>query len=171
MKKSGDRVIGTSGQRRIAATASAFHAERIPTPVILSEAPRQTFPRVAEWRGVEGSLYSFISRCGIKVFSRELPEESVFRPASSGSFDSPSQMLGLAQDDSGRKHRLQKGSVLVWKPLCGVFRTVLATLREIFDENAYDRFLVRTCAARSVESYREFLHEREAVILRKPRCC
>jgi hypothetical protein len=48
---------------------------------------------------------------------------------------------------------------------------IIATLHEIFDEAAYDRFLVRTRAARSVESYREFLREREAVIVRRPRCC
>jgi hypothetical protein len=48
---------------------------------------------------------------------------------------------------------------------------VFATLREIFDESAYDRFLQRTQAARSVESYSAFLREREAGTLRKPRCC
>jgi hypothetical protein len=80
-------------------------------------------------------------------------------------------VLGLAQDDRGLERRLQEGSFQALKVLRGVFCTITATLREIFDENAYDRFLARTCAARSVESYREFLHEREAVIARKPRCC
>src|SRR5262245_29569934 len=47
----------------------------------------------------------------------------------------------------------------------------LATLREIFDESAYERFLSRTQTVRSVASYREFLREREATIVRKPRCC
>ena len=46
-----------------------------------------------------------------------------------------------------------------------------AALREIFDESAYDRFLVRTHASRSVASYRDFARERDAAMLKKPRCC
>jgi len=51
------------------------------------------------------------------------------------------------------------------------FKVLLATLREIFDENAYQRFLIRTGGVASVESYRVFLQEREAHIAQKPRCC
>jgi hypothetical protein len=50
-------------------------------------------------------------------------------------------------------------------------RTLLATLREIFDESAYDRFLLRNNAARSIASYRAFTRERDASMQRKPRCC
>ena len=50
-------------------------------------------------------------------------------------------------------------------------RTLRATLREIFDESAYDRFLLRTHASRSIASYREFTSERDAAIVKKPRCC
>jgi hypothetical protein len=50
-------------------------------------------------------------------------------------------------------------------------RTFRATLREIFDESAYDRFLVRTQASRSTASYRAFTRERDAAMLKKPRCC
>jgi hypothetical protein len=50
-------------------------------------------------------------------------------------------------------------------------RTLLAALREIFDESAYDRFLLRTSAARSIASYRAFTHERDASMQKKPRCC
>jgi hypothetical protein len=50
-------------------------------------------------------------------------------------------------------------------------RTLRATLREIFDESAYDRFLLRTHASRSRASYREFTRERDAAMLKKPRCC
>ena len=49
-----------------------------------------------------------------------------------------------------------------------MFRAVLC---EIFDESAYDRFLLRTNAPRSVTSYREFTRERDAAMLKKPRCC
>jgi hypothetical protein len=55
--------------------------------------------------------------------------------------------------------------------LRNVLRIIRAALREIFDESAYDRFLQRTKATRSFESYRAFTHEREAAIARKPRCC
>jgi hypothetical protein len=44
-------------------------------------------------------------------------------------------------------------------------------IREIFDESAYDRFLLRTNAGRSIASYRAFTHERDASMQKKPRCC
>lgn len=47
----------------------------------------------------------------------------------------------------------------------------LATLREIFDENAYQRFLLRTGSTASVQSYREFQREREVATATRPRCC
>lgn len=50
-------------------------------------------------------------------------------------------------------------------------RILLATLREIFDENAYQRFLVRTGNVVSVQSYREFQREREVLIANRPKCC
>lgn len=46
-----------------------------------------------------------------------------------------------------------------------------AALGEIFDESSYHRYLERTCSARSRESYRTFMREREAISARKPRCC
>jgi hypothetical protein len=56
-------------------------------------------------------------------------------------------------------------------PLANTWRILLAALREIFDENAYEHFLETNRVARSAASYREFLHEREAGIARMPRCC
>ena len=50
-------------------------------------------------------------------------------------------------------------------------QTIGAALREIFDESAYDRFLLRTHASRSIASYRAFTRERDAAMLKKPRCC
>jgi hypothetical protein len=52
-----------------------------------------------------------------------------------------------------------------------VARTLLAALREIFDESAYERFLLRTNAGRSIASYRDFTRERDSAMLKKPRCC
>ena len=46
-----------------------------------------------------------------------------------------------------------------------------ATIREIFDESAYDRFLARTHCERSVSSYRAFMRERENAMARKQKCC
>ena len=51
------------------------------------------------------------------------------------------------------------------------FSTVLAALREIFDESAYDRFLLRSNGIRNLTSYRDFMQEREAAMAKKPRCC
>ena len=52
-----------------------------------------------------------------------------------------------------------------------VMQTIRATFREIFDESAYERFLLRTHASRSVVSYRAFTRERDAAMLKRPRCC
>lgn len=51
------------------------------------------------------------------------------------------------------------------------WRLVLCVLREIFDENAYARFLAREGTASSRNAYAAFLREREAGIQRLPRCC
>lgn len=50
-------------------------------------------------------------------------------------------------------------------------RVLLATLREIFDENAYKRFLLRTGGSVSAQSYRAFMSERETAMAKRPRCC
>jgi len=52
-----------------------------------------------------------------------------------------------------------------------VTQTLRAVVREIFDESAYDRFLLRTNASRTIASYRDFTRERDAAMLKKPRCC
>jgi hypothetical protein len=46
-----------------------------------------------------------------------------------------------------------------------------SVLREIFDENAYARFLARTHMEQSRGSYRAFQAERDLATARKPRCC
>ena len=55
--------------------------------------------------------------------------------------------------------------------LSGFLKTVLAVLREIFDESAYARFLARRGAETSVAEYAEFLRETDQARARKPRCC
>jgi hypothetical protein len=49
--------------------------------------------------------------------------------------------------------------------------TAVATLREIFDEAAYARFLSRAGMVSSSESYAEFRRELEETKLRRPKCC
>jgi len=51
------------------------------------------------------------------------------------------------------------------------FRVLLATLREIFDEAAYQRFLTRGEVASSPAAYANFLRESETAKARRPRCC
>ena len=55
----------------------------------------------------------------------------------------------------------------VWK----ASRILLATLREIFDEAAYERFLRRTQMASSAKAYGEFRQEFEEIKVRRPKCC
>jgi hypothetical protein len=47
----------------------------------------------------------------------------------------------------------------------------LATLREIFDEAAYARFLGRAGMASSSEAYAAFRREFEEAKTRRPKCC
>lgn len=49
--------------------------------------------------------------------------------------------------------------------------TFRATLREIFDEAGYERFLRRNRLAACRDSYDEFLRESAARRERRPRCC
>ena len=70
----------------------------------------------------------------------------------------------LANAASGSSHNLLVGLRNAWDIL-------RSALREIFDESAYDRFLLRTNSAQSVASYRAFEREREDSIAQKPRCC
>jgi hypothetical protein len=57
------------------------------------------------------------------------------------------------------------------KRLVHIGRLILAMLREIFDEAAYARFLIRTNALASRQSYAAFCRERDATESRRPRCC
>jgi hypothetical protein len=50
-------------------------------------------------------------------------------------------------------------------------KVMLATLREIFDESAYRRFLERKQVVSSREAYAEFMQEYEVLRARRPRCC
>jgi hypothetical protein len=49
--------------------------------------------------------------------------------------------------------------------------TLMATLREIFDESAYKRFLSRNQRSSSSRAYAAFLREQENAKARRPKCC
>ena len=51
------------------------------------------------------------------------------------------------------------------------FAIVMDTLREIFDESAYARFLAHHQFPCGRSSYAAFLREQETVKARRPRCC
>ena len=51
-----------------------------------------------------------------------------------------------------------------------IIKTLISALREIFDEAAYARFLLRTKMASSPAAYDAFWRERESKAP-KPRCC
>jgi hypothetical protein len=50
-------------------------------------------------------------------------------------------------------------------------RIMLATLREIFDESAYERFLYREQISSSPAAYAAFRREFEEARTRRPKCC
>ncbi len=47
----------------------------------------------------------------------------------------------------------------------------MAVLREVFDESAYKRFLLRQQIVSSQSAYAQFLREQEVAKARRPRCC
>jgi len=49
--------------------------------------------------------------------------------------------------------------------------TIVATLREIFDESAYSRFLARRGLSSCPGAYAAFLREQEYLKARRPKCC
>jgi hypothetical protein len=49
--------------------------------------------------------------------------------------------------------------------------TFIATLREIFDESAYARFLAQHGMSSCPNSYAAFLREQEGIKARRPKCC
>ena len=57
------------------------------------------------------------------------------------------------------------------KEIATVCRVVMEALREIFDESAYARFLLRNRLPSGRSAYAAFLHEQELAKARRPRCC
>jgi len=55
--------------------------------------------------------------------------------------------------------------------LRGLFGLIVAVLREIFDESAYERFLDRSRLESSPKAYAIFRKENEQAKSRRPTCC
>jgi hypothetical protein len=90
----------------------------------------------------------------------ELQPASIGRPAaercSAGPFDfAQGSLTGVA--------------VPTW--FVGATRLLLCTLREIFDESAYTRFLARHGVTSCPSAYAAFLREQEMIKARRPKCC
>ena len=64
--------------------------------------------------------------------------------------------------------RLDSRGRLSLRELCGL---IVAVLREIFDESAYQRFLDRSRLESSSHAYAIFQQENEQAKSRRPRCC
>jgi hypothetical protein len=163
MKRSGDpviardRVIGGAADSdqdvMVEHTINLCHPERAGAR---AGAPNTRVFRVVGWSHATAS--------------RRTPAMSVPKHAASGS---SYESRGLASATVGRAftdHPIPR-SPSALALIAKAARTLLAALREIFDESAYDRFLLRTSAARSIASYRAFTHERDASMQKKPRCC
>ena len=95
----------------------------------------------------------------------ELPNCRIEEPA-------PRGRMALAQDgvlgQCAGKARVPQGRLdTLWR----VLALVRATLREIFDENAYARFLDRHALTPSRAAYAQFLRENARMRERRPRCC
>jgi hypothetical protein len=52
-----------------------------------------------------------------------------------------------------------------------IIATIAATLREIFDESAYARFLAYHKLSSCPSAYAAFLREQENIKSRRPKCC
>ncbi len=59
----------------------------------------------------------------------------------------------------------------ILRPIARWFGLIRYTVREIFDENAYARFLARNRLAASRASYAAFIAENESARSPRPRCC
>jgi hypothetical protein len=60
---------------------------------------------------------------------------------------------------------------LIFAAIVRLFAVLLAALKEIFDESAYQRFLHRTRLQSSPNAYAMFQQENEQAKSRRPRCC
>jgi hypothetical protein len=115
-----------------------------------------------------------IERCETRA-SRRIPTRPAPGNTASGSSNETHKVEEAADSYQGTRF----SRAVTSKNICAsalpflreALQTIRAALREIFDESAYDRFLLRTNTSRSVASYQGFIRERDAAMAKKPRCC
>ncbi len=147
MKRSGDRAIGRSCDR---------HHNRI------AEIPRHTEPP---------NLCAHVQHCCERQ-TRQVSGHDFSRAVSSLSeWALAPALLSSVPPLGSNANRAVDGNASWKHQWRHALRILRATLLEIFDESAYERFLRRTHASRSIESYRAFLRDNEVAVERKPKCC
>jgi hypothetical protein len=88
--------------------------------------------------------------------------------------ESKSSSIAAAEPCSaGRTLRLRSGQAVAAVPtwFVAMTRVLISTLREIFDESAYSRFLSRHGINSCHQAYAAFLREQEGIKARRPKCC
>jgi hypothetical protein len=154
MKRSGDLVIGRSGDRK-----SKFIAETRRR----GEESSQTSTTEARRHGEESGDVVIARAPVVEKHACCNHPNFVTR-----SFESQGSYQGTGFSRAVKDKNIWASAPAVLKSF---IQTLRATLREIFDESAYDRFLLRTSKAHSAASYRDFTRERDAAMVKKPRCC
>ena len=183
MKRSGDLVIGRSGDRKGEFTAEARSRGEELGENLTTETRRHGESQGSGDRGIArhrviGETIDICDDLVIKA-SANISDDleirhaaSICHPERAGATATASRRtptrLVLRNAISGSSHETLKD---LFRRFESATQTIRATLREIFDESAYDRFLLRTNDSRSVASYRDFTRERDAALLQKPRCC
>ena len=88
--------------------------------------------------------------------------------------ESKSSSIATAERCSaGQPLRLRSGHAVAAVPtwFVAMTRVLISTLREIFDESAYSRFLARHGISSCQQAYAAFLREQEGIKARRPKCC
>jgi hypothetical protein len=164
MKRSGDPVIGRSGDRKPKLTAETRSRGEDQKPT--TEARRH-----GEKSGDRGTARGWVISVAAGNDQDVMAEHAIdlCHPERAGAYATasrrtPTKIVPEHAASGSSYETLKYVLVAAWQ-------TIRAVLREIFDESAYDRFLLRTQASRSIVSYQAFTRERDAAMLKKPRCC
>ncbi len=75
----------------------------------------------------------------------------------------------VRETSEARTHKATANAILA--AVVRLSAVLVATLREIFDESAYQRFLDRSQLKSSPNAYAIFQKENEQAKSRRPRCC
>ena len=188
MKRSGDRKGEFTAETRSRGEESGNRV--IARDRVIGEAACNCHPeRAGADAGVPNTRVFRVVGWSYATASRRTPTMPVPEHAASGSSHEAANLTAETRrrgenqkpTTEARRHGEESGDRVIGKSgdrkallpemMNRVMQTIRAAIREIFDESAYDRFLLRTHALRSVTSYREFTRERDAAILKKPRCC